>query len=308
MHEKYMLRALQLARGGEGRTDPNPMVGAVVVARGYIIGEGYHRTYGGPHAEVNAIASVKEEDRHLLKEATIYVTLEPCSHYGKTPPCSLLIINTGIPRVVVGAPDPNPLVAGRGIKMLREAGIEVTENVLLEECMEINRRFMTAQLNPRPWILLKWARSADGFMATLDKEGNPHPVKLSTPLSSVWMHRERARNQAIMVGSRTLKIDSPRLDVRYWAGQSPVKIECPHDADLHALMAEVRARNINSIMIEGGPTLLQSFINEGLYDEIRIETAPIAIGCGLREPILPDGLNLVSREDCQGNIITLFRR
>ena len=153
-----MKRALQLASGGEGRVAPNPMVGAVIVADGRIIGEGFHRTFGGPHAEVNAIRSVKEADRHLLKESTIYVTLEPCSHYGKTPPCAKLIVDTGIPHVVVGAPDPNPLVAGRGIRMLREAGIDVKENVLLEECLEINRRFMTAQTEKRPWILLKWAQ------------------------------------------------------------------------------------------------------------------------------------------------------
>ncbi len=308
MHEKYMRRALQLARGGEGRTAPNPMVGAVVVADGRIIGEGFHRTYGGPHAEVNAIASVKEADRHLLKDATIYVTLEPCSHYGKTPPCSKLIIETGIPHVVVGAPDPNPLVAGRGIRMLREAGIEVTENVLLKECLEINSRFMTAQLNPRPWIQLKWAESADGFMAAIDEEGNPKPVKFSNPLSSVWMHRERARSQAIMVGSRTRLIDRPRLDVRLWAGQNPVKIECGHDENLPELMEKVRSQGINSIMIEGGPTLLNSFIEEGLYDEIRIETAPVALGSGLASPKLPEGLKLVSREVCRDNVITVFRR
>ena len=308
MHEQYMRRALQLARGGEGRTAPNPMVGAVVVADGRIIGEGFHRTYGGPHAEVNAIASVKEADRHLLKDATIYVTLEPCSHYGKTPPCSKLIIETGIPRVVVGAPDSNPLVAGRGIKMLREAGVEVIENVLLKECLDINARFMTAQLNPRPWIQLKWAQSADGFIAVLDSEGNPKPVKFSNALSSVWMHRERARSQAIMVGSRTRLIDRPRLDVRLWAGQNPVKIECGHDENLPLLMEKVRRQGINSIMVEGGPTLLKSFIKEGLYDEIRIETAPVTLGAGLPAPILPDGLQSVSREMCRENVITVFRR
>lgn len=143
MNEIFMRRALQLARGGEGRVAPNPMVGAVVVARDRIIGEGFHRTYGGPHAEVNAIASVKEADLPLLREATVYVTLEPCSHYGKTPPCALLLVEKGVKRVVIGAPDPNPLVAGRGVSMLREAGIEVTEGVLLDECMAINRRFMT---------------------------------------------------------------------------------------------------------------------------------------------------------------------
>ena len=308
MHEQYMRRALQLARGGEGRTAPNPMVGAVVVADGRIIGEGFHRTYGGPHAEVNAIASVKEADRHLLKDATIYVTLEPCSHYGKTPPCSKLISETGIPRVVVGAPDPNPLVAGRGIKMLREAGVEVIENVLLKECLDINARFMTAQLNPRPWIQLKWAQSADGFMAAIDSEGNPKPVKFSNALSSVWMHRERARSQAIMVGSHTRLIDRPRLDVRLWAGHNPVKIECGHDENLPLLMEEVRRQGINSIMVEGGPTLLKSFIKEGLYDEIRIETAPVTLGKGLPAPALPDGLKSVSREVCRDNVITVFRR
>lgn len=303
-----MRRALQLARGGEGRTAPNPMVGAVVVADGRIIGEGFHRTYGGPHAEVNAIASVKEADRHLLKDATIYVTLEPCSHYGKTPPCSKLIIETGIPRVVVGAPDPNPLVAGRGIRMLREAGVEVTENVLLKECLEINDRFMTAQLNPRPWIQLKWAQSADGFMAAIDSEGNPKPVKFSNALSSVWMHRERARSQAIMVGAHTRLIDRPRLDVRLWAGNNPVKIECGHHENLAELMEKVRSQGINSIMIEGGPTLLNSFIKEGLYDEIRIETAPVALGSGLPAPTLPDRLKMAGREMCRKNLITVFRR
>ena len=308
MHEQYMHRALQLARGGEGRTAPNPMVGAVVVADGRIIGEGFHRTYGGPHAEVNAIASASEADRPLLKEATIYVTLEPCSHYGKTPPCSKLIIETGIPRVVVGAPDPNPLVAGRGLRMLREAGIEVTENVLLKECLEINARFMTAQLQPRPWIQLKWAQSADGFMAAKGDDGKPRPVKFSNPLSSVWMHRERAAAMAIMVGRHTAEIDRPRLDVRLWAGKNPERIECGHDEDLHELMKEVRYRGITSIMIEGGPTLLESFIKEGLYDEIRVETAPVILESGLPSPALPEGLKTMSREACRENIITTFRR
>lgn len=307
-NEAYMRRALQLARGGEGRTAPNPMVGAVVVARGRIIGEGFHRTYGGPHAEVNAIRSVKEADRPLLAEATIYVTLEPCSHYGKTPPCSKLIIDTGIPRVVVGAPDPNPLVAGRGIRMLREAGVEVEEGVLLDECLEINKRFMTAHTLPRPWIQLKFAQSADGFIAALDEEGNPHPVKLSNTLSAVWMHRERALAEAIMVGNNTLRIDNPRLDVRLWAGRNPRRAECGHHADLHAIVEQLRKEGITSLMVEGGATLLESFIREGLYDEIRIETSPVALGTGLRAPSLPPHLRRASAECCRGNIITVFRR
>lgn len=308
MDEKYMRRALQLAKGGEGRVAPNPMVGAVVGADGRIIGEGFHRTYGGPHAEVNAIASVKEEDRHLLKESTIYVTLEPCSHYGKTPPCSKLIIETGIPRVVIGAPDPNPLVAGRGVKMMREAGIEVTENVLKEECFEINKRFMTAHTTVRPWIQLKWAQSADGFIAAYDQDGNLKPVKISSSLSSVWMHRERANVEAIMVGSNTRKIDNPRLDVRFWGGKNPKVIDCRHDMDCLQFVEMLRKEGITSLMVEGGAKLLQSFIKDGLYDEIRVEESPKLIGEGVKSPRLPEDVYPVGREICRDNVITLYRR
>lgn len=312
MDEMYMRRALLLARGGEGRVAPNPMVGAVVVAVGRIIGEGFHRTYGGPHAEVNAIASVKDADRHLLPMSTIYVTLEPCSHYGKTPPCSKLIIDSKIPKVVMGAPDPNPLVAGRGVKMLRDAGIEVKEGVLLDECLEINRRFMTAHALHRPWIQLKWAQSADGFMAAIDDEGKPRPVKFSDTLSSVWMHHERAMAEAIMVGANTAAIDKPRLDVRLWSGKNPVRIECGTNENLPDLMKRLKADGITSLMVEGGPTLLRSFIREGLFDEIRIESSPVVLGQGLAAPELPlaDGnaLKTATREICRGNTITVFRR
>lgn len=303
-----MRRALQLAANGEGRTSPNPMVGAVIVAHGRIIGEGYHRTYGEAHAEVNAIRSVKEADRKLLGESTIYVTLEPCSHYGKTPPCARLIIETGIPRVVVGCLDPNPLVSGRGIRMLRDAGIEVIENVLEDECRDINVRFMTAQTSGRPWILLKWAQSSDGFMAAYDAEGNPCPVKLSNSLSQVWMHRERARVDAIMVGSNTRRIDNPRLDVRHWGGRSPKVVDCPEDMDCREFVERLREEGITSLMVEGGPSLLGSFIAAGIYDEIRVETAPVAIGNGLRAPRLPDGLEVKDIENCRGNRIVRFRR
>lgn len=306
--EKYMRRALQLARGGEGRVAPNPMVGAVVVAGGRIIGEGFHRTYGGPHAEVNAIASVKEKDRHLLGRSTIYVTLEPCSHYGKTPPCSKLIIDTGIPKVVVGAPDPNPLVAGRGIKMMREAGIEVEENVLLDECFDINRRFMTAHKAGRPWIILKWAQSRDGFMAAVDEVGNPVPVKLSNPLSLVWMHRERSMVESIMVGSNTEKTDHPRLDVRYWSGRKPLKVPCEGWLDCRELVGNLRKEGITSLMVEGGARLLGSFLEAGLYDEIRVEESPIMLGKGIKAPGLTDCVTENHREICRGNQITYYRR
>lgn len=285
---KYMERALQIARLGEGLVSPNPMVGAVIVsAGGTIIGEGYHHQYGGPHAEVCAINSVKETDRHLLSDSTIYVTLEPCSHYGKTPPCAKLIIDTGIPRVVVGSADPFPEVSGRGIRMLREAGVEVTEGVMRKECDELNVRFLTAHRLGRPWIQLKWAQSADGFMAGI-KDGKPYPVKFSTPVSSVWMHRRRSMVDAIMVGKNTLDIDKPRLDCRNWPGRPPRRVEPSHD--LEKQMKELYKDGVTSLMVEGGPTLLQSFIDLGLYDDIRIETSQKKLGTGLPAPNLIDKL------------------
>ncbi|MDE6637082.1 MAG: bifunctional diaminohydroxyphosphoribosylaminopyrimidine deaminase/5-amino-6-(5-phosphoribosylamino)uracil reductase RibD [Muribaculaceae bacterium] len=282
---KYMKRALQLARLGEGLVSPNPMVGAVIVAaNGKIIGEGYHHRYGGPHAEVNAVNSVKDSDRHLLSDSTIYVTLEPCSHYGKTPPCAKLIIDTGIPRVAVGSADPFKEVSGRGIRMLRDAGVEVVEDVMREECDALNVRFLTAHRLGRPWIQLKWAQSADGFMAGIDKDGNPFPVKFSTPVSSVRMHRRRSMVDAIMVGKNTLDIDKPRLDCRYWPGRAPRRVEPRHD--LEAQMRELYKEGVTSLMVEGGPTLLQSFIDIGLYDDVKIETSEKKLGAGLPAPTL----------------------
>ena len=283
IHSKYMRRALQLARLGEGLVSPNPMVGAVIVLEdGRIIGEGYHHRYGGPHAEVCAIRSVKEADRHLLSDSTIYVTLEPCSHYGKTPPCAKLIIDTGIPRVVVGSADPFKEVSGRGIRMLREAGVEVVEDVMREECDTLNVRFLTAHRLGRPWIQLKWAQSADGFMAGVNDDGIPYPVRFSTPVSSVWMHRRRSMVDAIMVGRNTLEIDRPRLDCRYWTGRAPRRITPRHD--LEEQMHELYKEGVTSLMVEGGPTLLQSFIDLGLYDDLKIETSEKYLGSGLPAP------------------------
>ena len=304
----FMWRALQLARNGEGNVSPNPMVGAVIVANGRIIGEGFHAQYGGPHAEVNAITSVKNEDRVLLKESTIYVTLEPCAHYGKTPPCANLIVITGIPKVVVGAPDPNPKVAGKGVKILKDAGIEVIEGVLLKECLEINRRFMAAHSLSRPWIQLKWAQSSDGYMAAFSENGKPNGVKFSNPLSLIWMHRERASVDAIMVGKKTSEIDRPRLDVRYWSGKNPLKIELQERINCREFVEELREKGITSLMVEGGPTLLESFLNEGLYDEIRIEVSPIKLGKGLPSPALPNDIILISSEKIRDNYINVFRR
>ena len=287
IEEKYMRRALQLARLGEGLVSPNPMVGAVIVASdGRIIGEGYHHRYGGPHAEVCAIRSVRDADRNLLSDSTIYVTLEPCSHYGKTPPCSRLIIDTDIPRVVVGSPDPFPEVSGRGIRMLREAGVEVVENLLREECDALNVRFLTAHRLGRPWIQLKWAQSSDGFMAGIGKDGRPYPVKFSTPVSSVWMHRLRSMVDTIMVGKNTLEIDRPRLDCRHWPGRAPRRVVPRHD--LETQMRELYKEGVTSMMVEGGPTLLQSFIDLGLYDDMKIEISPKKMEAGLPSPKIKD--------------------
>lgn len=221
--ELYMARALQLAAAGRYTTSPNPMVGAVVVAPdGTIIGEGWHRRFGGPHAEVNAIASVTRRD--LLPYSTIYVTLEPCSHYGKTPPCAELIVNTGLRRVVVGCSDPNPLVSGRGIEILRRAGIEVSIGILEQECRHLIRRFIHAQIAGRPHVTLKWARSADGFMDHVRTPEHPEAARFSTAVTSLEVMSLRASTDAIMVGSGTVIADNPSLTVRGIAGRSPSRV------------------------------------------------------------------------------------
>lgn len=335
-----MRRALQLARLGEGFTSPNPMVGAVIVARGKVIGEGYHRRCGGPHAEVWAVRSVSASDRHLLSEATVYVTLEPCSHYGKTPPCANMLVEHGVKRVVVGCPDPNPKVAGRGVRILREAGIEVTVDVLRDECSNLNRRFMTAQIKRRPYILLKWAMSKDGF---LDRERTPgtDAVKFSTQMSFQSMHRLRSLHDAIMVGAGTVLSDNPSLTVRGYAGLQPrpvvldrrgrvpasakvfsnsqaiyVTAEARQDLPAHvtqvlvspcasveAVVGELKALGISSIMVEGGAELLRSFMDCGLWDDARVEVAPFALGSsGVSAVTLPRGAVSVSPADA-GNVI-----
>ena len=222
VENKYMARCISLARNGIGNVAPNPMVGAVIVHQGKIIGEGYHRKYGEAHAEVNAIASVRDES--LLKEATIYVSLEPCSHYGKTPPCAELIIKKQIPRVVIGCLDPFPEVSGRGVRMLCEAGVEVVTGVMEEEARELNRVFMTFQEKRRPYIYLKWAQSADGFMDRLRTNNSLPAVVLSSSETLRRVHHLRANVAAIMVGTQTALLDNPSLTVRHWAGKSPVRV------------------------------------------------------------------------------------
>ncbi|MDR0892337.1 MAG: bifunctional diaminohydroxyphosphoribosylaminopyrimidine deaminase/5-amino-6-(5-phosphoribosylamino)uracil reductase RibD [Mediterranea sp.] len=317
--EKYMRRCIELALNGRCNVSPNPMVGAVIVCDGHIIGEGYHVRCGQPHAEVNAIRSVR--DVSLLKRSTIYVSLEPCSHYGKTPPCADLLIEKGIPRIVVGCQDPFPQVAGRGIRKLREAGREVVVGVLEEECRALNRRFITFHTQRRPYITLKWAESADGFIDRGRTGGQP--VVLSTPLTAMLTHKRRTENDAIMVGTRTALLDNPSLTVRHWYGHQPLRVvtdrnlllppqlqlfdgsaptlvfterERPSSENLTYLpldysrqplpqmMEALYERKVQSLLVEGGSRLLQSFIDSGLWDEIYVEQSPLRLWAGVAAP------------------------
>lgn len=293
VNPQYMARALELARHGLGNVSPNPMVGAVIVDRsGSIIGEGYHRCYGRAHAEVNAIRSVDDDAK--LKDSTIYVTLEPCSHYGKTPPCAQLIIDKKIPRAVVGATDPNEKVSGRGLAMLRDAGVEVVEGVMERECMCLNAIFMTAHLLHRPFVTLKWAQSRDGFIDHKRTPSDCHAASLSTTLSRMAVHSLRSIHDAILVGSNTVLADNPMLDNRLWSGNSPrpvildrrrrVKgdfrinernplILCDITA-VDSVLARLFEQGVSSLLVEGGAEVLQSFIDSGLWDIMRVETSP----------------------------------
>lgn len=322
--EKYIRRCIQLAQNGMVNAAPNPMVGAVIVYHDRIIGEGYHARCGEAHAEVNAIRSVKDE--RMLKESTLYVSLEPCSHYGKTPPCADLIVSKGIPRVVVGCIDPFSQVSGRGIRKLREAGIDVTVGVLEKECKQLIRRFITFNTLKRPYVTLKWAQSADGFIDTIREGGNP--AVLSTPLNLAYVHKQRAEHQAILVGRRTALLDNPSLTVRHWYGRNPLRLVIDRNLSLPAslhlfdgntptlvftekskpinegvvrielnfhldilpqIMGCLFQRNIQSLLVEGGAHLLQSFIDAELWDEIYIEHSRTALGNGVKAPQVPAG-------------------
>ncbi len=316
--EKYMHRALQLAALGNGSVSPNPMVGAVIVHNGKIIGEGYHRQIGKAHAEVNAVNSVKECDQDKFKESTIYVTLEPCSHYGKTPPCSKLLIEKGIKRVVVGCLDPFKEVSGRGIKMLKEAGCEVVTGVLEKECKAMNKKFMTAHTLQRPYILLKWAESMDGFIDK-KRENGATATPVSSSVTSVFVHKLRTEYDAIMVGGNTALLDNPSLTTRLWHGRNPKRVVVwrnhPIDSnlkllqdgletevintkgqDLQEVMHGLYNRGITSIIIEGGAKLLQSFLEIELFDEIRVEIGKVPFFDGTKAPILPQNVKLVHEE------------
>lgn len=346
----YMHRCLQLARCGFGSTSPNPLVGAVIVCDGRIIGEGYHIRSGEPHAEVNAVASVKECDLNLLSRSTIYVSLEPCSHYGKTPPCADLIIRCRIPRVVVACTDSNSCVNGGGISRLRDAGVEVVVGILNEEAVRLNEKFFTYHLAKRPFVALKWAESADGFIDAMRSDENQSAVAVSTSGSLVATHRLRAEYDAIMVGTRTALLDNPSLSLRYWAGNQPLRvvidrvgvlpatlnlfdgtaptllftsrcitgkfgknveqIELDFSADvLPAILANLHSRKINSLLVEGGACLLQSFMDSSLWDTARVERNPrLFLGNGVASPVLPANALLEREFSCFGNEIKVFTR
>ena len=316
-HAKYMQRALQLAKTRWANALPNPSVGAVIVYKDTIIGEGFTAAFGGDHAEVNAINAVKNQD--LLKESTLYVTLEPCSHHGKTPPCASLIVEKKIPKVVVGCIDPFAQVAGKGIQILKENKVEVITGILESECQQSHQRFFTFQQKKRPYIILKWAQSADGFIAPKHKN-EQKPVWLSNRYSRQLTHKWRSEEMAILVGKQTVLDDNPSLTTRNWYGKNPVRlfVDAKNEVDDSYQILNQEAttfrltknkktdndvllsfeniaqeicdfcftKNIQSVIIEGGRQTLQTFIDSGLWDEARVFEAAINIKEGIPAPKL----------------------
>lgn len=315
--EMMMKRCIELASNGLGRTYPNPMVGCVIVKDGRILSEGWHQKAGAPHAEVNAISKIK--DKELLKSSTLYVSLEPCSHFGKTPPCADLIADLQIPRVVIGSGDPNPKVAGKGIQRLKDAGIQVDFGILENECKELNMRFNVYHQQKRPYIILKWAQTADGFMAPENGEQKWISGKAAKQLVHMW----RTEENAILVGTRTAEVDNPRLTARLWEGNQPVRIVIDRNLslppDLHlfdqsqrtlvltekqknkslnpeyvqldtalrpaqAFIKAMYESKIQSVIVEGGARTLEIFLKENLWDEIRLFTSKEKWGKGLKSP------------------------
>jgi diaminohydroxyphosphoribosylaminopyrimidine deaminase/5-amino-6-(5-phosphoribosylamino)uracil reductase len=323
IQEKYISRCIELAKNGLGTTYPNPLVGSVIVHNDKIIGEGWHKKSGEPHAEVNAVNSVK--DKSLLKESTIYVSLEPCSHFGKTPPCCNLIIENRIPNVVIGTVDPNMKVAGNGIKRLIEAGAHVTVGVLEAECNELNKRFFTFHKKKRPYVILKWAESQDGFIAPLTKS-EQKPVWITNEFSRQLVHKWRSEEQAILVGTNTVMDDNPKLNTRDWTGNSPTRIvldpknRIPKDRAIfdnkvktliisnsissvneentifegiefeqnpvQQILPILFKHQIQSVIIEGGRQTLQTFIDSDIWDEARIFIGNNNFGNGTKAPII----------------------
>jgi len=336
----FMQRCLDLAILGMGDVAPNPMVGCVIVYEGTIIGEGYHQKFGQPHAEVNAIRSVKNQE--LLEQSTLYVSLEPCAHFGKTPPCSDLIIQHRIPRVIIGTIDPFAKVAGKGIERMQNAGIEVEVGVLEEECRELNRRFFTFHEKKCPYIILKWAQTLDGFIDT-DRTETEHPSWITNALAKRLVHKQRSEESAILIGTNTAEFDNPSLTVREWIGNQPVRLVIDRhgrlDVGLHIfdqkaptwvftgveqpdrenlkmirlhpeqnvipqLLTELYHRNILSVIVEGGSQLLNSFLELGLWDEAFVYTGNQFFGKGVEAPhISGEIVDYEILDDCKLHVI-----
>ncbi|MEO6850522.1 MAG: bifunctional diaminohydroxyphosphoribosylaminopyrimidine deaminase/5-amino-6-(5-phosphoribosylamino)uracil reductase RibD [Mucilaginibacter sp.] len=325
LHEKYIQRCIDIASLGLGNVSPNPMVGAVIVYDGQIIGEGYHYQYGGPHAEVNAINHVFdrfENAAELLKKSTIYVSLEPCAHYGKTPPCADLIIKHQIPQVVIGCRDPFDQVNGKGIDKLTSAGVEVISGVLEPECQWLNRRFFTRVQKQRPYIILKWTQTHDGFFAPADKS----QYWITGNESRRLVHKWRSEEDAVLIGKNTAAIDNPQLNTRYWHGRSPKRVVIDRKLDLSRdlyifdqsvetllfnevntaiegkikyialedfdnfvpqyILYQLYLQDMQSVIIEGGAHTLNTFIEAGLWDEARIFTGEAVLGLGIKAPLI----------------------
>ncbi|NND15044.1 MAG: bifunctional diaminohydroxyphosphoribosylaminopyrimidine deaminase/5-amino-6-(5-phosphoribosylamino)uracil reductase RibD [Eudoraea sp.] len=324
IHEKYIMRCLELGQKAIGIAAPNPAVGACIVHNNAIIGEGYTSRYGGHHAEVNALAQVA--DKSILENSTLYVSLEPCSHHGKTPPCTDAIIAAGLSRVVIGIQDPNTKVNGKGISSLKKAGIEVITGVLKNECREHHKRFLCNHENHRPYVILKWAKTSDGFMAPTQqrRKGEKKPYWITGSLARQRVHLWRSQEQVILVGSNTVLEDNPELSVRRWTGNSPIRVVLDQDNDVNAghrvcndiaqswivspekrtdlppqvasisipfddhlienVLQELQDRKVSSLFVEGGAQTLTAFINAGLWDEARVFTANLEFGEGLAAP------------------------
>jgi len=336
-----MFRALQLAEIGRGQVSPNPMVGCVIVHNDQIIGEGWHQKYGSWHAEVNAVNSVQDQSK--LSESTAYVTLEPCSHFGKTPPCADLLVQHQVKKVVICNDDPFPLVAGKGIAKLRAAGIEVEQGLLAEKGRALNARFFAYVEKQRPYIILKWAETADGFIAGAHYEA----VKISNALSHKLAHKWRSEEDAIMVGTNTARYDNPKLNAREWQGaKNPIRIVVDRQLQLSQslrlfdntqdtliinelvdktedrntyikiafsesfienVLQELYQRKIQSVYVEGGTALLQSFIQANLFDEIRVFRSPNQLYTGVAAPIIPKNIDIVEKQNLLGDELIIYK-
>jgi diaminohydroxyphosphoribosylaminopyrimidine deaminase/5-amino-6-(5-phosphoribosylamino)uracil reductase len=336
-----MKRCIELALKGAGRVAPNPMVGSVLVHNDKIIGQGFHEFYGGPHAEVNCIGSVTAANEHLIPSSSLYVSLEPCAHYGKTPPCTDLVLDKKIPEVVIGCRDPFPEVNGKGIRILREAGVEVEAGVLESECVELNKRFFFTVQQQRPYVVLKWVSTANGMIAP---SGGAR-LMISNALSNRLVHRWRSEEAAIMVGTNTALADDPALNVRHWKGKSPVRVVVDRklrlpghlklfdqsvstiilntvkeeqdskiihvkvsDDNVHSMLSALQELKVQSVLVEGGAALLQSFINAGCWNEARvIINETLTVPHGVSAPRLTDA-RLVKTESLGTDRIHHFIR